>query len=174
MKKVVGIMMAFLMCLSLSGCGKSDEDVVKDVQSKIEKAGWKIEHDPDAGTAVDYLNVITDEEDIQFALTLNKEEKKIVDVAFTDKSSFDSRTLSYNVEEKKDNSFIYHIGSLSCMFNPDTEEVNELVTTADDCEEEAPELVEETKAARDRALKKADITLDDLYTWGKWYHQEND
>ena len=152
----MGLLLAFLMAFTLAGCGgSSDEDVAKDVQANIEKAGWEIKHVPDSGTAVNDLNLIIDNKDhveYKFTLSLSKEEKMVNFVSHIEASSILTESLGYNTKDEKDDSLIYYSGDKNCVFNPETNEVNASVSTSTNCDETAPKFLKTMQEARDAAL----------------------
>lgn len=175
MKKLLCIVIVVTMCVTMVACSKNDEAVAKDMDSKIKKIGWDIEHDPDAGTAIDDLNLIVDNDaGITFSLNLSKEDKTVTYISYdVHKSNYNYKRLSYHIEQEEDDQYIA-FGSVTCVYNPAKKEVNEVINTDSNCKASAPDDVKALQKARDKALKDADITLDDLHTWSVWHHKNND
>lgn len=177
MKKIAVASMCIGMMFTMSACGsESNEDIANEVASKIEKAGWEIEHDPDAGTVVDELKLIINEDtDTYLSLTLSKESEKVEYITYntSDVDMYDKESLGYNVESEKDDSYIAS-GYDLCMYNPEKEEVDKTLSFSSSCKSDGQKNTKILQEARDDALDKAKISLSDLQAWSEWYHETND
>lgn len=181
MNKTYKGILILCMCIGLFGCGgNSDDDLAKETQSKIDKAGWKIELKRNAGTAVDDLTVTLSEYN-KFGLSRNIETDTVDYVSFSDGPKEDDYTLVNYEDDKNDYILLHTYGgkgyeTMSCgKFNLTTNEesTEEFMKAYKTCKTAEVDYANTVKELRDIDLKDAGIEITDLFVWARWYYENN-
>ena len=179
MKKFISVFLLFAL-ITLSGCNGSSG--AKNVQEKLEQAGYSIEMDKYAGTKVAYINLTLGEDDIfSICIIVDKDREKVdlIDYKMSieyapDKTYVDS--VSYGVDERINFGIMEKWGETVCLgYDLDKGSyIDDAYSKAGDgCDEIEIESLLALKESRDEWLKKLDITLDDLESFGNWYYSTN-
>lgn len=155
------------LCIGLTGCGsKSDADIAKDVEKKIEDAGWQVQDRPKEGTlAQDTVLIIIDKNN-NFGISRDIEKNEILSISFLD-STTETYMVSYKIENMKTLGSHFSSDSvLSCVgYDIENDKVDEKMATEGVCDTEQVTGLKDTLKSRDEFLKKADIEITDLQIW---------
>lgn len=171
-KLIIGL---FSICLAISLYACSSGNNAEKTQEKIEKAGWTIDLQRDAGTAVDYLKIIVNEYEY-FSFTRMKEDDSINHVEYLNGHEFDKYNIAYNIETKEETLLHNqtHLGETktTCLgYNLTKSTIDNTLGTEGKCSKDELDYFNIIKDIRDSELKRNDITLDDLYDWAVWYYK---
>lgn len=171
MKKIFMMLVCSIMALGIAGCSGSDD--MSATQKKIEEAGWKIDLQRDAGTAVDYLTISINDAK-KFSLTRYKEDDEITSVDYTEITSDGDYTIWYQVDDEKNYLSYSSEYSRNCTkYNLTDNEADEEMGSSGSCPSEQLKKFENVVDSRDKLLSDHDLSCDELYDWAVWYYKNN-
>lgn len=175
MKKIFCLMMMCSMCFVFGGCSNSNsEEIAEEVQSKIEKTGWKLKLERDAGTEVDYLLIEIDEYN-SFNIVRDKKEDSISSISYSDGPELDEYTVHYDFNEKE-NTFIHNSASngMTCaMYDLTNGKEADDIGNVSKCTSDEIDYANLVMKKRDSELNDAGIAINDMEVWARWYYNNN-
>ncbi|MGX8852912.1 LptM family lipoprotein [Amedibacillus sp. YH-ame10] len=173
MKKLLCFVLLAGLCIGLTGCGsKNDADIAKDVEKKIESAGWEVKHKPQEGTvALDTILIIIDD-DYNFGISRDIDKNEIQGISFLHSTS-EIYMTSYSLKDKKTVGSHFSSDSvLSCVgYDIENDKVDEKMATSGVCDAKQVTGLKNTLKSRDEFLKEADIEITDLQIWATEYYK---
>ncbi|MGX8833949.1 hypothetical protein ACWG0P_07020 [Amedibacillus sp. YH-ame6] len=167
MKKLLCFVLLVGLCIGLTGCeNKSDEDIAKDVDKKIENAGWKVQDRPKEGTVAQDSVLIIIDKDKNFGISRDIEKNKILSISFLYSTS-EIYMVSYKIEDEKTVGSHFSSDSvLSCVgYDIENDKVDEKMATEGVCDAKQVTGLKDTLNSRDELLKSADIEIENLQIW---------